>query len=130
MVARAFRAAAIFIVLSFLLACSWSLAQGTVGQSAQPKSHRMPVPRKFSYVCDGGLTVNVTIREQSARVSVKDESYSMRQVRSGSGARYVEGNIVWWNKGYEGFLEDETDPHHPIELAKNCKQTSPPPKFL
>ena len=88
----------------------------------------MPVPRKFSYACDGGLTISVTIREQSARVSLKDESYFMRQVRSGSGARYAEGNIVWWNKGYEGFLQDETDPNHPIKLAQNCKQTSPPPK--
>ena len=128
MVASAFRTAAIFIVLSFLVVSSLSPAQGPAGQSAQPKSHRMPVPRKFSYACDGGLTVNVTIREQSARVSFKDESYSMQQVRAGSGARYAEGKIVWWNKGYQGFLQDESDPNHPIKLAENCKQTSPPPK--
>lgn len=128
MVASAFRTAATFIVLSFLAASSLSPARGPVGQAAQPKSHRMPVARKFSYACDGGLTVNVTIREQSARVSFKDESYSMRQVRAGSGVRYAEGRIVWWNKGYEGFLQDETDPNHPIKLAENCKQTSPPPK--
>ena len=88
----------------------------------------MPVPRRFSYACDGGLTVNVSIREQTARVSFKDKSYSMRQVRSGSGARYAEGAIVWWNKGYEGFLQDETDSNHPTKLAENCKQTSPAPK--
>src|SRR5690349_21094586 len=61
MVASAFRTAATFIVLSFLAASSLSPARGPVGQSAQPKSHRMPVARKFSYACDGGLTVNVTI---------------------------------------------------------------------
>jgi len=128
MVARAFRTPRIFIVLSFLLVSSFSLAQVPVSQSAQPKSHRMPVPRRFSYACDGGLTVNVSIREQTARVSFKDKSYSMRQVRSGSGARYAEGAIVWWNKGYEGFLQDETDSNHPTKLAENCKQTSPAPK--
>ena len=88
----------------------------------------MPVPRKFSYACDGGSTINVTLREQTARVTFKDKSYSMKQVRSGSGARYSDGTIVWWNKGYQGFLQDETDPSRPVLLAENCKQTSPPPK--
>ena len=88
----------------------------------------MPVARKFSYACDGGITVNVTLREQNARVTFKDKSYSMKQVRSGSGVRYADGNIVWWNKVYEGFLQDESDPNHPAKLAENCKQTSPAPK--
>jgi membrane-bound inhibitor of C-type lysozyme len=124
-----------FIASSFLLASSsLSLAQepannaGQAAPSAQPKSHRMPVARKFSYACDGGLTVNVTLREQNARVTFKDKSYSMKQVRSGSGARYADGTTVWWSKGYEGFLQDETDPNHPVKLAENCKQTSPQPK--
>jgi len=103
-------------------------AQEPSTQSAQPKSHRMPVARKFSYSCDSGVTVNVTLREQNARVTFKDKSYSMKQVRSGSGVRYAKGNLVWWNKGYEGFLQDETDPSHPVKLADNCKQTSPRPK--
>lgn len=120
-----------FVASSFLLASSsYCLAQEPADQTAQPaqpKSHRMPVPRKFSYACDNGLTVNVTLREQNARVTLKDKAYSMRQVRSGSGARYAEGSIVWWNKGYQGFLQDESDPNHPIKLAENCKQLSPPP---
>jgi membrane-bound inhibitor of C-type lysozyme len=105
---------------------SLSLAQEP-SQSAQPKSHRMPVPRKFSYACDGGVTINVSLREQNARVAFKDKSYSMKRVRSGSGARYSDGTIVWWNKGYDGFLQDETDANHPIKLAENCKQVSPAP---
>jgi len=115
-----------FIALFFLLAsASLSLAQEP---AAQPKSHRMPVARKLSYACDGGVTVNVILREQNARVTFKDKSYSMKQVRSGSGVRYSDGTIVWWNKGYQGFLEDGTDTSHPVLLAENCKQTSPPPK--
>jgi membrane-bound inhibitor of C-type lysozyme len=117
-------------VLFFLLASSClALPQPPTTQSAaQPKSHRMPVARKFSYACDGGLSVNVTLREQNARVTFRDKSYSMKQVRSGSGVRYSDGKIVWWNKGYDGFLEDETDASHPVKLAENCKQTLPPPK--
>jgi membrane-bound inhibitor of C-type lysozyme len=117
-----------FIALFLLFvsaSASLSLAQEPASQSAQPKSHRMPVARKFSYSCDDGVTVNVSIREQNARVTFKDQSYSMKQVRSGSGVRYAQGNIVWWNKGHEGFLQDETDPNHPVKLAENCKQTSP-----
>ena len=87
----------------------------------------MPVPRKFSYTCDGGVTVNITLRENRARVTFQDKTYSMKQARSGSGARYSDGTIIWWNKGYEGFLQDETDPNHPVKLAENCKQVSPSP---
>lgn len=121
---RTIRFIASFTLLAF---SSLTLSQEPSAQSTQPKSHRMPVPRKFSYACDGGVTVNVTLREQNARVTFKDKSYSMKQVRSGSGARYSDGTIVWWNKGYEGFLQDETDPNHPVKLAENCKQTAPPP---
>ena len=118
-----------FVALFFLLvSASLSLAQEPATPSAQPKSHRMPVERKLSYACDGGLTVNVALREQNARVTFKDKSYSMKQVRSASGVRYSDGAIIWWNKGYEGFLEDATDPNHPVLLAENCKQTSPSPK--
>jgi len=114
--------------LLLLVACSFPTpAQETTSPPAQPKSHRMPVPRKFSYTCDGGVTVNVTLRENRVRVTFKDKSYSMKQVRSGSGARYSDGTIIWWNKGYEGFLQDETDANHPVKLAENCKQVSPAP---
>jgi len=85
----------------------------------------MPVARKFSYTCNGGVAVDVTLRGERARVVFKDQSYSMKHMQSGSGARYSDGTIVWWNKGYEGFLQDESDPSHPKMLAENCKQVSP-----
>jgi putative lipoprotein len=51
----------------------------------------------------------------------------MKQVQAASGTRYSDGTIVWWSKGYDGFLEDETDPKQAVKLAQNCKQVSPPP---
>lgn len=117
-----------FVASILLLFSSVTLSQEPTAQSPEPKSHRMPVARKFSYACDDAITVSVTLREQTARVIFKDKSYSLKQVRSGSGARYSDGTIVWWNKGYTGFLQDESDPRHPVLLAQNCKQTSPPPK--
>jgi len=96
-------------------------------QSSQAKSHMMRVARRLSYVCDGGATVEVILRGERARVTFNEKSYAMKHVLSGSGARYAEGSVVWWNKGYEGFLRDEADRNHPVTLAENCKQTSPPP---
>ena len=120
--------AGLAVLFLFFASPHLALAQQTATPSAEPKSHRMPVARTFSYACEGGSTVNVTLREQNARVTFRDKSYSMKQVRSGSGARYSDGKIVWWNKGYDGFLEDESDPSHPVNLARNCRQTSPAPK--
>jgi membrane-bound inhibitor of C-type lysozyme len=129
MLVKAFSRAGHPIVLFSLFASSClTLAQQPATQSAGPTSHRMPVARKFSYACDGGVTVNVTLREQNARITFKDQSYSLKQVRSGSGVRYSDGRVVWWNKGYDGFLQDETDASHPFKLADNCKQTLPAPK--
>jgi len=96
-------------------------------QSSQPKSHMMRVARQFSYICDGGTTVEVILRGERARVTLNQKTYAMKHVLSGSGARYAEGSVVWENKGYEGFLQDQADPNHPVMLAENCKQTSPPP---
>jgi membrane-bound inhibitor of C-type lysozyme len=124
MFGKAFPLATASIATSLLIFLFPAPAQETASSPAQPKSHRMPVPRKFSYSCDGGTTVKVTLRETHARVTFKDKSYAMKQVESGSGVRYAEGHIVWWSKGFEGFLQDETDSDHPVKLAENCKQIS------
>jgi putative lipoprotein len=87
----------------------------------------MPAAQNFKYVCDDGTTIRVQLRENLARVIFKGKSYSMKQVESGSGARYSDGTTVWWNRGYEGFLRDESDPDHPVALAENCRQVSPAP---
>jgi len=89
--------------------------------SATPKSHRMPVMHRFSYRCDGGETVVVYLRERNARVIFQNKSYAMKQAEAASGTRYSNGAIVWWSKGEEGFLEDDTNAERPLKLAENCK---------
>jgi putative lipoprotein len=95
-------------------------------ESSAPKSHRMPVMYKFSYSCDGGAKVMVYLRERNARVVFADKSYSMKQVEAASGTKYSDGKTVWWSKGEEGFLRDETQPDQPVRLAENCKLENPP----
>lgn len=118
--------AMLLVISSTALSHAASRSQEAAAPGA-PKSHRMPAQHNFTYACDGGLKVKVSLRETSARVIFKDKSYAMKQVESGSGVRYSDGPIVWWSKGYDGFLQDETDPGHPVTLAENCKQVSPRP---
>jgi len=94
--------------------------------SSAPKSHRMPMMHKFSYSCDSGAKVMVYLRERNARVVFGGKSYSMRQVEAASGAKYSDGKTVWWSKGEEGFLEDESKTGQAVRLAENCKLEKPP----
>ena len=92
-----------------------------------PRSHRLPVRYTFIYNCDAGAKVTVYLREHTVRVTFKDKSYLMHQVEAASGTRYSDGTAVWWSTGYDSFLQDETNASHPLMLAENCHQVSPPP---
>jgi putative lipoprotein len=94
-------------------------------ERAAPKSHRMPMMRKFSYTCEGGGKVMVHLRERNARVSFREKSYAMKQVEAALGTKYSDGAIVWWSQGEQGFLEDETKPDQAVRLAENCKLDRP-----
>jgi len=107
-------------VALFLAAAPFAMAQDTAPPSA-PESHRMPMMRRFSYRCDRGAKVVVFLRERNARVSFQDKEYAMKQVEAASGTKFSDGSIVWWSKGEEGFLEDETNAGQPVKLAENCK---------
>lgn len=67
---------------------------------------------KASFACDGGKAVNaVFVNGPSNRVklSLSDgRTLSLQQVRSGSGARYAngDGSVVFWNKGDMAFIEE------------------------
>ncbi len=112
---------AAFVVFASI-ATSMATAQETPPvDSAGPKSHRMPMMQRLSYNCDGGTKVVVFLRERNARVSFQGKTYAMKQVEAASGTRYSEGSIVWWSKGEEGFLEDDTKAGEPVKLAENCK---------
>jgi putative lipoprotein len=91
-----------------------------------PKSHRMPMPYKFSYSCDGGAKVTVYLRERNARVVFGDKSYSMKQVEAASGTKYSDGKTLWSSNGEEGFLQDETKEEQPVRLAENFRLKKPP----
>lgn len=94
--------------------------------SSAPKSHRMPMMYKSSFSCDGGAKVTVYLRERNARVDFAGNSYPMKQVAAASGTKYSDGKTVWWSRGEQGFLQDETKQEQPVRLADNCRLQKPP----
>ena len=53
-----------------------------------------------NYRCDSGEAIAATYPStDSATVQYKGSSYSMKIAVSGSGARYVGGELEWWTKG-------------------------------
>ncbi len=113
--------AAVLLALCFVTA---SIAQEPSSRP-EPKSHRMPMQRKFSYSCDDHKSVDLFLRERNARLVFAGETYALKQVQAASGARYAGEHLVWWSKGESGFLEDHTDPRNPKRLADHCKLVPP-----
>jgi len=112
---------AAFVIFASIPA-TMAMAQETLpAPPSAPKSHRMPMMQRFSYNCDGGAKVVVFLRERNARVSFQGKAYAMKQVEAASGTKYSDGSIVWWSKGDEGFLEDDTKADQSVRLAENCK---------
>lgn len=55
---------------------------------------------RYSYRCESGETIEVTYpNTESAHVQYKGQTLEMQIAVSGSGARYVGGDLEWWSKG-------------------------------
>lgn len=63
-------------------------------------------PGPFSYACDAGRAFTVAFTA-SDRVTVTagGRAVTMPQVMSGSGARFSDGEAVYWSKGRTATLE-------------------------
>ena len=88
-----------------IVASSAVLAQTPAGDSRETN------PFVVSYRCDrGNLAVAYPAYRDAAtepiRLAWQGRTYVMRNVRSGSGARYLtrNGQLEWWTKGNEAFL--------------------------
>lgn len=103
-----------------LLPCCVPAQEPAPPAPAAPQSHRMPMLKKFSYTCDAGRTVTVYLRGTNARVEFDGKTHLMKQTMSGSGTRYSDGNVVWWSKGDDGFVQEDTPDGNGKILAENC----------
>jgi putative lipoprotein len=81
--------------------------------------------RRLTYVCEGDTKVLVGTSGGTTRVAFKDHIYIMKQVEAASGTKYSDGSVVWWIKGEEGSLEDDSKPEKKQLLAKDCHLQTP-----
>lgn len=59
------------------------------------------------YRCDDGVSVTASFVSSTNEtlITTGGRSYRLPQARSGSGARYTDGSVVFWIKGKDAQLE-------------------------
>jgi membrane-bound inhibitor of C-type lysozyme len=59
------------------------------------------------FKCSNGTRVEVVFSEKKESVTMvlEGKSYTLKHIPSGSGAKYSDGKVVFWNKGKGAFIE-------------------------
>jgi membrane-bound inhibitor of C-type lysozyme len=67
---------------------------------------KVPVGKGHVYKCSEGVVVRVVYSEtdETATVRFAGKTYRLKLVPSGSGAKYSDGKVVFWNKGDEALI--------------------------
>lgn len=84
----------------FITGCISSIEEGE-------KNH--PV-KGTEYMCENGMKLSAVYfttgdNGRYARIQFEETEYVLKNVPSGSGAKYSDGKNIWWTKGTSGFLE-------------------------
>lgn len=83
------------------------LALAACSQMPDTPSSIPPGSRHYEYRCADGTRFDVMMwpTGDRARLELGGVLYELKQVRSGSGARFSDGTTVYWSKGREATLE-------------------------
>lgn len=76
--------------------------------------------KRFDYNCDEGAKITVFLHDTSVKVYFKDRLYLMRQTPSADGTRYSDGKVIWWSKGDDGFLQEDSEDGEGQKIVKDC----------
>jgi len=70
---------------------------------------------RWVFTCPDGFRFDIEYSEDGsmAEMSSVDGRAQLSVARSGSGARYTDGTLVFWNKGTAAFIEQNGDVIHP-----------------
>ena len=73
-----------------------------------------PVGKVHVFRCADGATVKVIFTEadESMTMYLDKKSYKLKHVPSGSGAKYTDGKVVFWNKGKAAFIQIDGEVVH------------------
>lgn len=73
-----------------------------------------------AYRCEGGRRAWAVYTQDRARVVIGPDTFDLPLAISASGARYALGEVVWWAKGDDAFLEKGG-----VRLLGDCVRTPP-----
>ncbi|HYN38200.1 MAG TPA: MliC family protein [Rhodospirillales bacterium] len=71
-------------------------------------------PTTMSFLCHDGTVLNATFlaEDDQMLLRVNDRTYDLSRLISASGARYGEGQTMFWNKGREAMLQRSDGPSY------------------
>ena len=88
------------LAISSILLLSACASSPQEPEGAQASAATPSTSTVHNYRCESGETISATYPStDSATVQYKGSTYSMQIAVSGSGARYVGGELEWWTKG-------------------------------
>ena len=83
-----------------------ALACGVLALSVLAACERMPMGKAHVFKCSEGVVVRVAFSEsdETATMRLAGKTYRLKLIPSGSGAKYSDGKVVFWNKGDEALI--------------------------
>jgi membrane-bound inhibitor of C-type lysozyme len=117
-------------ILLAAVAASAALPGATLAKTTLPSftlpDVKIQNQQRLIYRCAGDVRLPVRYLNTNAGAFAYLPVAGKRQlfvsVVAASGVKYVAGRYVWWNRGNEGFLSDETLGEDAEPILRDCKQ--------
>lgn len=109
--------------IAFYLGQLWGSANAILEQASIVENQNGNVIHVATFVCDESKYINAIFFDNKVELSLSDgRNLILHQTISASGARYANENesIVFWNKGYTAFIEEND-----VGSYNNCFEEIP-----
>jgi putative lipoprotein len=134
---KSFFTAGIALTGLSLVTAGLSCAQESSAPAAQTPPAAAPAPphntmrpaikwKRFDYTCENNVKITVYLNGNTVKVRYGDNFYLMKQVVAADGTRYSDGKVIWWSKGNDGFLQEDTPDGDGQKIVKDCYLEKPP----
>jgi len=100
--------------LAYVSACSTTSEQPHKTNEVVQR-HGAVAPQTYVYECNENYSFVARIEVEKAWLFLPKKTVPLSHVPSASGAKYSDGQITFWSKGDEAFIEDGQETH------RNCR---------